>query len=50
VDLREADGKTLLTLTNPCVFKEARDLMVNFGAIAGANMAWDRLAELLARA
>jgi hypothetical protein len=50
VNLKEADGTTLLTLTNPCVSKEARHPMVNYGAAAGANMAWDRLAELLARA
>ena len=45
----EADGTTPLTLTNPCVSKEARDAMVNYGAAAGAKMAWDRLAELLTR-
>jgi hypothetical protein len=50
VDLKEADGTTPLTLTNPCVSKEARDPMANYGAAAGANIAWDRLAELLARA
>lgn len=50
VDLKEADGTTLLTLTNLCASKEARDAMVNYGAAAGAKMAWDRLAELLARA
>jgi hypothetical protein len=48
LDLKEADGTTLLTLTNPCVSKEARDPMVNYRA-AGENMAWDRLPELLAR-
>ena len=46
----EADGTTLLTLTNPCVSKEAHDPMVNYGAASGANMAWERLAELPARA
>src|SRR3989442_15138727 len=50
VDLKEADGTTLLILTNLCVSKEARDAMVNSGAAAGAKMAWDRLAELLAEA
>ena len=49
VDLKEADGTTLLILTNPCVSKEARDPMINYRAAAGANMAWDRLPELLAR-
>ena len=48
--LKEADGTTLLILTNLCVSKEARDAMVNYGAAAGAKMAWDRLAELLAEA
>lgn len=48
--VKEADGTTLLTLTNLCVSKEARDAMVNYGAAAGAKMVWDRLAELLARA
>ncbi len=50
VDLKEMDGTTLLTLTNLCASKEARDAMVNYGAAAGAKVAWDRLAELLAGA
>jgi hypothetical protein len=37
-------------MTNLCISIEARDAMVNYGAAAGAKMAWDRLTELLARA
>ena len=48
--LKVADRTTLLTLTNPCVSKEARDPVVNYRAAAGASIARDRLAELLARA
>ncbi len=50
VDLQETGGTTRLTLTNLCASKEARDAMVNYGAAAGAKIAWDRLAELLAGA
>jgi hypothetical protein len=50
VDLKEADGTTLLTLTNPCVSKEARDPVANYGAPASASMPWDQLVELLVRA
>ncbi len=49
VDLQEASGATRLTLTNLCASKEARDAMVGYGAAAGAKVAWDGLAELLAR-
>ncbi len=48
VDLKETHGTTLLTLTNFCASKEARDAMVSYGAALGAKVAWDRLAELLA--
>ena len=50
VNLKEADGTTLLALTNSCVSKEARDPVVNYRAAAGASIARDRLAELRARA
>lgn len=49
VELQEADGKTLLTLTNLCASKVHRDGMLQYGAEAGANVAWARLAALLAR-
>ena len=49
VDLKEAGGTTLLTLTNLCGSKEARDAMIGYGAAAGAKAAWDGLAGLLAR-
>lgn len=48
VDLTEADGACRLTLTNRCASKEACEAMVRYGAAAGAKMAWDRLARLLA--
>ena len=47
VDLRAAGAGTLLTLTNRCSSKEAREAMVKYGAAIGAKMAWDRLEELL---
>lgn len=47
VDLKESGGVTRLTLTNLCPTKEVRDAMVNYGAAAGAKVAWDRLAALL---
>ena len=50
VDLKETGGTTRLTLTNLCATKEERDAMVKYGAVAGAKVTWDRLAELLARA
>ncbi len=50
VDLKETGGTTFLTLTNLCASKEARDAMVGYGAAAGARVAWDRLAGLLAGA
>jgi len=50
VELKESGGTTQLTLTNLCQSKEARDAMLQYGAAAGAKVAWDRLAELLARA
>ena len=50
VDLQEADGNTRLTLTNLCMSKEACEAIVKYGAAAGANMQWQRLAALLARA
>lgn len=49
VDLKETDGTTRLTLTNLCASKEARDAMLGYGAAAGAKVAWDRLAQLLAK-
>jgi hypothetical protein len=49
MDLK-ADGTTLLTLANLCPFEEARDTVVNYGAAAGARMAWDRLPKPSARA
>ncbi|MCA1812047.1 MAG: SRPBCC domain-containing protein [Halobacteriales archaeon] len=49
VELAERDGKTHLTLTNLCGSKEERDGMVQYGAEAGARVAWDRLAEVLRR-
>lgn len=48
VELAEHDGETRLTLTNLCPSKEARDAMLKYGAAAGAKVAWDRLAEVLA--
>ena len=50
LELTEVDGTTRLSLTNECASKEAREAMVKYGAATGANMAWNRLAELLARA
>ena len=50
MDLKEADGTTLLTLTNLCFSKEAPDAMVNYAAAAGVKIVWDGLAELLVRA
>lgn len=47
VDLVEAGGKTKLTLTNLCASKQQRDAMLQYGAQAGANVAWDRLAVVL---
>lgn len=47
IDLKETEGSTVLTLTNLCPSKEARDAMVNYGAAAGAKVAWDRLASIL---
>lgn len=47
VELTEADGVTRLTLTNLCASKEARDAMLQYGAAAGAKVAWDRLADVL---
>lgn len=48
LELKEVDGTTRLALTNECASKDARDAMVKYGAAAGANMAWNRLAALLA--
>ncbi|MES2154582.1 MAG: SRPBCC domain-containing protein [bacterium] len=50
VDLREAGGKTHLTLTNVCETKEHRDTMVKYGALAGAHMAMQNLATFLKEA
>ncbi len=50
VDLRESGGTTVLTLTNRVASPEARDAMIRYGAAAGAKLAWDRLAEVLAEA
>jgi uncharacterized protein YndB with AHSA1/START domain len=50
VDLKERNGVTTMTLTNLCASKEVRDAMVGYGAAAGAEAAWKRLDELLARA
>ena len=47
VDLRETGGRTELSLTNVCSSTAARDAMIHYGAAAGAQMAWDRLASLL---
>ena len=49
VDLQETGGTTRLTLTNLCASKAARETLVSYGAAAGAKVAWDGLAELLAR-
>lgn len=48
VDLEESGGTTRLTLTNLCASREARDAMVRYGAAAGAKVAWNGLAALLA--
>ncbi len=50
VDLTETGSRTRLRLTNLCATKDERDAMLKYGAAAGANVAWDRLAELLAGA
>jgi uncharacterized protein YndB with AHSA1/START domain len=49
VDLKESQGKTSLRLTNLCASKEVRDMMLQYGAEAGARASWARLVELLAR-
>jgi uncharacterized protein YndB with AHSA1/START domain len=49
VELTEANGTTMLTLTNQCASKEIRDAMVQYGAEAGARAAWNRLAELVGK-
>jgi uncharacterized protein YndB with AHSA1/START domain len=49
LDLKESQGRTSLRLTNLCVSKEVRDAMLKYGAAAGAQVAWSRLDELLAR-
>jgi uncharacterized protein YndB with AHSA1/START domain len=48
VDLRERDGETHAVMTNRCVSKEARDMMVKYGAEGGARAAWNQLAKHLA--
>ncbi|MGI0053714.1 MAG: SRPBCC domain-containing protein [Thermoplasmata archaeon] len=50
VDLREANGTTMLILTNRCASKEVCDAMVQYGAAAGAKVAWERLSRLLGTA
>jgi len=47
VELHETAGATHLTLTNLCTTKEQRDMMVSYGAAAGAKASWDRLAEVI---
>jgi uncharacterized protein YndB with AHSA1/START domain len=47
LELAESQGKTHLTLTNLCVSKEVRDVMVQYGAAAGARAAWAQLEEVL---
>lgn len=44
----EIDGKTRLTARTLFASKEARDGTLEYGMEAGANMAWDKLEELLA--
>jgi uncharacterized protein YndB with AHSA1/START domain len=48
VELKEAHGETHLTLTNQCVSKEVRDMMLQYGAAAGAKAVWTQLEEVLA--
>lgn len=47
IELRETAGKTHMTLTNLCETKERRDTMVKYGAVPGARMAMQNLAEYL---
>ncbi|HEV2316089.1 MAG TPA: SRPBCC domain-containing protein [Thermoplasmata archaeon] len=47
VDLKETGGKTAVRLTSLCVSKEARDMMVQYGAVAGAQSVWKQLEELV---
>ena len=47
VDLREEGAATRVTLTNLCVSKEVRAMMVKYGAEAGARAALGQLAKLI---
>jgi uncharacterized protein YndB with AHSA1/START domain len=47
VDLAEAEGKTTLTLTLRFGSKEAKDMAVQYGAVAGAKGAFLQLAEFV---
>ena len=47
VELREEGASTRVTLTNVCVSKEVREMMVKYGAQAGAMAALAQLAKLL---
>jgi uncharacterized protein YndB with AHSA1/START domain len=49
IDLKESEGKTLLTFTNRFTSKEARDMMLGFGAKEGAEAAFKRLDEVLSQ-
>ena len=47
VDLHGEGRSTRVTLTNLCVSKEVREMMVKYGAEAGAKAALQQLAKLL---
>jgi len=47
VELQEEGPSTRVTLTNLCVSKEVREMMVKYGAQAGATAALVQLARLL---
>ncbi len=47
VELRREGASTRVTLTNLCVSKEVRELMMKYGAEAGAKAALRRLAQVL---
>lgn len=47
VELREAGGRTHATLTFLCGSREQRDTMVKYGAVGGARVVWQQLAEHL---
>lgn len=47
VDLHGEGGSTRVTLTNLCISKEVREMMLKYGAEAGAKAALQQLGKLL---